>query len=300
MKIRSLRLFPPVFPPEEAGPDIGRPGSRRRLVLVAAAATVLTEISVLLGATPSIEMGGLDLSMSIIPALALGAACGDRLFGRSSLRRVAAWYWSGTLALVTILLVVYAAGGRFGLFTALVAAALGEELVYRLAAPAVIAVVLMFGGVGKIRARLAGLAIAGAWFVFLPGHEAQMDSGAGPLPFVAYAVFSAALVYRSGSVLPMAMAHAVVNLITFLVWDDAIRVDARVIGVTAVLGVLTLAYGLPRRVTIDRSRGLIDTLTGLEVIDLEEGPDGRRRARLSDGSRFTLEQQPEGPVSPGA
>lgn len=287
MSLRHLRLFPPVLPPEQAGPDLGRPGSRRRLVLAAAALTVLTEIAVLLGITPSIEMGGLEVSMAIIPGLALGAACGDRLFGRSSLRRVAIGYWMGTLGLMAALLAVYAIDQRFDLFVGLVAAALSEELVYRLAAPAVIALLLKAAGLSNVRSRLAGLAIAGAWFVLLPGHHDQMLSGAGPLPFVAFAVFSAALVYRSGSILPMAMAHAIVNLITFLVWRDAIPADARAISVTAVLGMLTLAYGMPRRVTLDGHGGMVDTVTGLHVVEVED-VDGQRQARLTDGSHIPM------------
>lgn len=258
-------------------------------MLIAATITVLTEISVLMGITPEIEMGGLELSMSVIPALALGAACGDRLLGRSSLRRVAAWYWMGTVGLLIALLAVYMFDEGFGLFAALVIAALGEELVYRLAAPAVIAVILKFCGLSNSRARLAGLAVAGAWFVLLPGHHTQMTSGAGPIPFVAYAVFSAALVYRSGSILPMAMAHAIVNLVTVLVWNEVLPADVRAISATAVLGMLTLAYGMQRRVAKDLHGHLIDTVTGLHVVDVEE-VDGVTVARLTDGTKVPLDE----------
>ena len=177
MSLRHLRLFPPLLPTEEPGPDLGDPGSRRRLVLLASALTVLTEISVLLDITPTIPMGGLELSMSVIPALALGAACGDRLVGRASLRRVAAWYWLGSVGFLVALLAVFAVDGRLELFAAVLAAALGEELVYRLAVPAVVAVLLSYGGLNHRKARLAGLAIAGVWFIALPGHHSQMTSG---------------------------------------------------------------------------------------------------------------------------
>ena len=49
MSLRHLRLFPPIVPPDEPGPDIGQPGSRRRIVLVAAAITTVTEVFVLAG-----------------------------------------------------------------------------------------------------------------------------------------------------------------------------------------------------------------------------------------------------------
>lgn len=261
-------------------------------MLIAAAFTVVTEISVLLGITPTLRMAGLDLSMAIIPGLALGAACGNRLFGRSSLRRVAAWYWIGTVGLAIALMAVYVSDDSFDLFVALVVAALGEELVYRLAAPTVFSVLLIFGGLSNRRARLAGLAAAGVWFVLLPGHYAQMDSAAGPLPFIAYAVFSAALVYRSGSILPMAMAHAIVNLVTVLVWSDTLPADARVISASAVLGMLTLAYGLQRRVAKDLHGHLIDTVTGLRVVEVQE-VGGLTLARLTDGSEIRLTDRTE-------
>ena len=50
---------------------------------------------------------------------------------------------------------------------------------------------------------------------------------AGALPFIAFAALAAVIVHRSGSILPMAAGHAVSNLLTFLVWGDAVRSDAR-------------------------------------------------------------------------
>ncbi|MCB0986519.1 MAG: hypothetical protein KDB09_02000 [Acidimicrobiales bacterium] len=258
MSLRHLKLFPPILPPDEPGPDIGEPGSRRRAVLTAAAATVLTEVAVLAGITPRLQVGDMAVSMSIIPGLALAVACGDRLFGRSSLRRVAAWYWICTGGVLITLFALYAVRSEMSRFWALTMAATGEELVYRLAAPAVFSVILMYGGVPKARSRLAGLALAGTWFVLLPGHQDQMNQPGGPLPFIAFAVLAAALVHRSGSVLPMAMGHSIVNLATYLVWDDALPADARAVTLGAVLTLLALAYGLPRQLTLDVDRGLLD------------------------------------------
>lgn len=279
MSLRHLQLFPPILPPDEPGPDIGEKGSRRRLVLVAATVTTVTEVLVLAGVTPRIAMGGLQISMSIVPGLALAVACGDRLFGRSSLRRVAAWFWIIAGALLVSLLSIYVLQSNLERFCALVLAAMGEELVYRLAAPAVFSVALMYGGVAKGRARIGGLALAGAWFVLLPGHQSQMSAGAGPLPFLAFAVLAAALVYRSGSVLPMATGHAIVNLITFLVWDEALPADARTVALGSVFTLLALAYGIPRRFTLDPDRGLIDIATGLPLTDAEADALGARDLR---------------------
>ena len=100
-------------------------------------------------------------------------------------------------------------------------------------------------------------------------------------------LFSAALVYRSGSILPMAMAHAIVNLVTVLAWSDTLPADARAISASAVLGMLTLAYGIQQRVAKDSHGHLIDTVTGLQVVEIEE-VDGLTLARLTDGSEIPL------------
>jgi hypothetical protein len=81
------------------------------------------------------------------------------------------------------------------------------------------------------------------------------------------------LVYRSGSVLPMAAGHAVTNLLTVLVWNQKVATDARGMSLACVLGLLVLAYGRPRRLTLDDDGGMLDTVTGLGVaaIDLRDG-----------------------------
>ena len=90
--------------------------------------------------------------------------------------------------------------------------------------------VLIYAGVRPTWARIAGLALAGLWFVALPGHREQMHSLAGAVPFIAFAALSAILVYRSGSVLPMAVSHAVVNMLTLLAWNDDLPTSARSMG----------------------------------------------------------------------
>jgi hypothetical protein len=81
------------------------------------------------------------------------------------------------------------------------------------------------------------------------------------------------------------MGHAIVNLVTFLVWDDALPADARAVTLGAVLTLLALAYGIPRRITLDAERGLVDIATGLPVDDDEvavaedQRPLGRRTRR---------------------
>lgn len=278
----------PLRPAHAVVPDFGRPGSRRRLVLAMAMFTTLVETLSVGGLLPSVEIGGLSLSLALIPALALGVACGDRLLGRSSFRRIAAGYWIVSGLALLVLAGFYIHLGRVPLYGALIAAALGEELVYRLAVPAVVAVALQYGGVRPDRARIAGLTMAGLWFVLLPGHQSQMLTPSGAIPFIAFAALSAVLVHHSGSVLPMALAHAVTNLVTILVWEDALPTDARGMGLAALLGLLVLAYGRPRRLTLDHDRGMIDTITGLAVAEFDVRPGQPPSAVLSDGSEIIL------------
>lgn len=247
--------------------------TRRALVLALAGLTTLTELAFVLGVLPSVDLGEYSISVSIVPALALGLACGSRLLGRSTLRHAATGFWVAVGVLLPALAFLYWQEGRLDVVPALILAALNEELVYRLAIPAVIAAALRAGHVRPNAARIAGLSLAGLWFILLPGHLEQMRTALDVLPYVAFAVLSAFIVYRSGSILPMAIGHAVANLLTVLMWNDAVPADARTLGMASVLSLLVLAYGRPSRITHDDAGRLFDTQTGLSVaaIDLRDG-----------------------------
>lgn len=256
---------------------------RRRLVLAMAAFTTLVEALSVAGLLPSVPVGRLDLSISILPALGLAVACGDRLVGRSSLRRVAAWYWIVTSLVLLGLLVPYIAQGDASLYLSLVVAALGEELVYRVAVPATVAVVLVSTGLFEKRARLWGLVLSGVWFMALPGHREQMTSVSAFVSLFFFTLLASILVYRSGSLLPMALGHAVANLTTVLMWQDSLPQDLRSVVLASVLALLALAYGRPRRFTIDDERGLIDIQTGLPVISAHRDEAGDHAASHGRG-----------------
>jgi hypothetical protein len=260
-----------------------RLSTRRTLVLALAGITTLTEIASLAGLIPGIPMGGLELSSSLIPALALGLACGSRLLGRSTVRRAAVVFWVLAAVMIPVLAVLYWQTGRLELVPTLILAALDEELVYRLAIPAVIAAALRLGNVRPNAARIAGLTGAAIWFCLLPGHLEQMQGLTGFVPYAAFAGLSAFIVYRSGSILPMAIGHAISNLLTILVFRDAMPADARSLGLATVLCLLVLAWGRPARLTVGDHGGLVDTQTGLAVaaIDLRDGQPAL--VELADG-----------------
>jgi len=256
---------------------------RRTLVLGLSGITMVVEILSIAGLVPKLWIGGLPLSFSLLPSMALALACGSRLLGRSAVRHAAVGFWVLAGVLLVALSALSLREGRLDLVPALVFAALNEELVYRLAIPAVIAAALRLGNVRPNAARIAGLAAAGLWFCLLPGHLEQVSSPAGFLPYVSFAILSAFIVYRSGSILPMAIGHAIANLLTFLMFGEAVTADARSFGVASVLGLLVLAYGRPRRITIGDEGGLVDTKTGLAVtaIDLRDGQPAL--VELADG-----------------
>lgn len=271
-------------------------GARRTVVLVLAAITALTEVASVAGSLPYLGVADLDVSASLIPAVLLAVACGTRLFGRARSRRAATGYWVGAAILAPTLAVGYWRAGRFGWYPGLVASAFGEELVYRLAIPAVMAAVLRLGGIRARPARIAGLIGAGLWFVLLPGHREQMHSPASTLSFVAFAALAAVMVYRSGSILPMAIAHAVSNLLTVLMWQHELVGSVRSAGLACVLALLAAAYGRSSRITVGDDGTLVDIHTGLQVtaIDLRDGHAAT--VELADGR--TVPVHPDTAVPP--
>jgi hypothetical protein len=274
---------------------VGAPaGSRRRLVLGAAAVTVAAAVAGQVGALPTIPLGGLELSFSLVPALALGVACGNRLLGRSTARHAAIGYWVAMAITLPTLAVIFARTGRLDLWVALVVAATQEELVYRLAAPAVFALVLRAMGMVPGRARVVGLVLAGIWFVLLPGHLEQMTGPTTVAPYLAFAALAAIIVHRSGSILPVAAGHAVANMVTILMWDETVASDQRGMWLACTLGLLLLAYGRPRRLTLDDQGGLVDTHTGQPVAVIDLCDPASPHAVLADGTRVPVDVRDAG------
>ena len=134
-------------------------------------------------------------------------------------------------------------------------AALGEELVYRLA-------VLIL--VGATCAALAGrnwrnaedwgvgpgivaLLVAGLVFTMLPGHVAQMSDGLHALPFACLGVVLGYSVLRTGALLPAAVVHALLNLATIAALQGEVSVAVRsALAASALLALLlaTIVAGM--------------------------------------------------------
>ena len=107
----------------------------------------------------------------------------------------------------------------------LVLAALGEELVYRLAVLIVVGALMAkltghnwrnaedWGPVAGITALIAG----GVIFTLLPGHVAQMNSALTALPFASLGVILGYAVLRTGALFPAVVVHAFLNIATIAV-----------------------------------------------------------------------------------
>ncbi|HEY4378430.1 MAG TPA: CPBP family glutamic-type intramembrane protease [Acidimicrobiales bacterium] len=262
---------------------------RRIAVLVVSVITMGVEIALLLNKLGVVWFGDLPLSPSIFPAGVLALLCGGRLFGRSRTRGAAYGFWIAAGLAILALVVAYARQRLNLTVPALITAGFDEELVYRLAIPAVLAVLLRTVRVPAGAARIASLAIAAGWFVLLPGHRDQMHSAATAVPFLAYALLAALLVYRSGSIVPMAIGHAISNCLTILLWRNAVPADARSLMLACLLSLLVVAYGRPQRLVHSDAGGLVDVRTGLPVTLLDLRDDHPHVATLADGRVIALE-----------
>jgi hypothetical protein len=188
----------------------------------------------------NISIGSLG-RVPISPALPLGillaVLVGLRRLGLDPANRRA---WREFLAVTSVALVY--AGWSYAVkiggpaeSVGLVIAALGEELVYRLAVLIVVGVAVAavlrrpwrnaedWGAIPGIVALLAG----GLVFTLLPGHIAQMNGALTALPFASLGVVLGYAVLRTGALLPAAVVHAFLNIATIAVIVGEVSVGMR-------------------------------------------------------------------------
>ncbi len=253
-------------------------GTDVALVLVAGA-VVVVEVLQLGGLVGSFELAGYGLSPSIVPALLFLPVLGRRLLGRSLDAHTEVVYWAAvSLALAAVATAFVRLGDGTSVLAVLIAAT-DEELVYRLAVPLVVSLVLVRWGARPTSARALGFAAAGLWFVLLPGHRAQMSHVADALPFLAFAALAALVVYRSGSVVAVIAIHACTDLCNILTLGHQLGNGARTGILLALFLLLVMAYGSPssRRssreiLTAATHRDAVDVsrLDEVDVIDLRD------------------------------
>lgn len=286
--------IPPLF----AAPTLIRTRSGRATILGLAAITMTVEMSALsLGF--NVHLGNLPLSASILPSLVLLGALGARSVGSPGERERLVPFWIAMVAGLLLGAALFTRTDDLLDLLGLVAAAANEEVVYRFAVPVVLTTALMVVKVPAAPARFVGYLAAGVWWVLLPGHQAQTDSAATLVTYGAFAVISALVVARSRALIPMAIAHCILNVITISQVRGDITASGRGLLSACLLFLLVGTFAWPGdRVPRRRSTDVGDEdLITDTIIDLRDG----HRPSVQQGDQVTwLDPAAEAPVLVGA
>jgi hypothetical protein len=276
---------PQVTPAEPAA----WPRTQRRVVLGLAALTMLAEIASLLADTRP-HIGTIPLSISLVPSLLVLLALGPRSNGRVVDTARLVPFWLGVGGAYLFGWALWARDDQAASVAGLAVAAVNEEVVYRFAVPLVLTSALLLMRVPTSAARVTGYVVAGIWWVLLPGHRAQTDTVMMLLTFATFAAVSAIVVARSRALLPMALAHGALNIITLAQLRGDIDPGLRGILAACLVFLLVGTFAWPgdddarARRREAAAEGSIDDLVGDVVgdvvIDLR---DGRRPSVLRGG-----------------
>ncbi len=183
------------------------------------------------------SMGRVPVSPALPLGLLLAVLVGVRRLGLDPANR-RAWIEFLVVSSAALVWAAYSYAVNIGGATeavGLVVAALGEELVYRLAVLIVVGTLVAkltghnwrnsedWGPVAGILALVAG----GLIFSLLPGHIAQMNSALTALPFASLGVVLGYAVLRTGALLPAVVVHAFLNIATIAVLAGEVSVEMR-------------------------------------------------------------------------
>jgi len=226
-------------------------------ILAVAALAVIVDVVTAWAGVSFGSLGRVPVSPALPLGLLLAAMIGlNRLgFDRTNRR---AWreflvVGGGVLAYAVVSYAVNIGGSSEA--AGLVLAALGEELVYRLAVIVV---------VGALSARLLGrdwrnasewglapgliaLLVGSIVFSVLPGHIAQMSDALHALPFASLGFVLGYAVLRTGALVPAAIVHALLNLVTLAVLAGDMTIASRnALSIAALLALVlgTIVAGL--------------------------------------------------------
>lgn len=184
---------------------------------------------------PLAALGVVHVPISAVPASLLLIAFGPRLF--SDARRWLPFVlWAGVIAAVPAWCFRDLFGGPVGV-AGYAVAAVHEEVVFRAALPLLVWRLLDRADVGPAWSRAGAVLVPACVFAVLPGHLRQTGSGIEVLPFFTFAVFFGLLVRRPSVLLPAALAHLTVNVLTVPVNYGLVSPVARMLAVAALLSV---------------------------------------------------------------
>ena len=241
--------------------------------------TVLVEISAFTEQLSFLRFGAIQASLSIVPGLLLAAFLGRTIVGRQGNHDAFVTFWACAVVILSVAVIGFSRLDHPIELAGLVVVSVDEELVYRLALPVLLAAALVGFGLPRKWCRILGYTIAGAAWVLLPGHRAQMHNPAEVFTFIEFAFLMAVICLRSGSVLATATAHVCSNLLTVLVWREVLPQSDRSLMFGGLLALMLLAYGMRIRNPHTGKDGP-DAPHDVEemVIDLRVPPgDGRLR-----------------------
>jgi len=217
---------------------------RQQEVLLAALAVVVLEIGVLVGVLPYLTIGRAIMPVSVLAAGVVLLLLGRRAFGRRTTPGHTEPFWVAATIGLAFGAVLLARAHHLIDVVGIGIAAMGEEVVYRFAVPALVAAVLVALKVSTRPARIAGYAVGATWFVLLPWHRAQMTDATQVLPFIAFAALAALVAYRSGSIAATGAVHTVLNMLTVLVYGGDVSRLTRSLALACLLILLVATYGV--------------------------------------------------------
>lgn len=206
-------------------------------ILVVAAVTVVIDVWTAWAEVDLAAMGRVPVSPALPTGVLLVLMMGARRVGLDPANR---WAWREFLVVALLGMFVSMVSYSLNVSTwteafGLVQAALGEEIVYRLA-------ILVVSGAtfAKLMGRdwrnaahwgtapgVGAMVASGLVFTVLPGHVAQMDDALHALPFVSFGIVMSYAVLRTGALLPAAIVHAFMNLTTIAALEGSVSPGLR-------------------------------------------------------------------------
>lgn len=240
-----------------------------RRVVIALSIAAVVEIGELLWGFPAVfSVGWVHIAWSIFPCLGALAL----LVQYPRLHHIVVGE-PRALAYVALFVLLGIFGGAFvvhngfGVTAAILVAVGMEEVIYRLALPAVITLCAVCLGARPRVALFLSVGIAIALFAAMPGHREQLHDLRSYLALIAFSVLMSHAVWRGNSLLAAVFAHAVYDYVTLGMQVGDVSSLLRICGAAAALLSLAIIASHPKVQIID----LRDTVT---VDRSEEGEEG--------------------------
>ena len=209
---------------------------------------MVLEIATLVGAIPPmITVGFVSVSWAAPPAVLafIPGAASSRIAHRPM-------HSGETLLMVALLglllasCLLYAQFGG-GVVAGWIFMAVGvEEVLYRLALPAIFTAAMLRLGYPETHSLIAALIISATIFVLMPGHVVQIAGLGAFLEIICFSALMSYAMWVGRLFLPVVAAHATVDYLTFAMHHGDLSAIERGTGVATTLGLMT-AFALVRR-----------------------------------------------------